>query len=115
MVLSALELLHERLTSEQDLTLEPIIREAAGTVFFPRYSANDSLISLIDRVLASGDDNAATAARAQVEAGVLLRTVAEPEVLTRFADVLLHRLKAALEAPAPEAAAEDVLLRRNHR
>ena len=102
--LTLLELLNEGLETNSDLTLNPLIEEAAGCVLFSRTSVRDSLIALIDRAGANdaGADSAAGGGRAAIESRVV--ELSGVPGITEFSSEVLQLTRQAL------AGDEDVFI-----
>jgi hypothetical protein len=109
MVLSALELLYDELQQNPDLTLDPIIQEAAGTVFFPRHAARDTLATLIGQLLAAGEEGETARMRAEIEAAVAEKAGMKKETLSLFTTELLVALQTALEEEGEDLFLDEIL------
>ena len=91
--LTVLELLDEGLKNNPDLTLNPVIDEAAGCVMYSRTGIRDSLVALIDR-------SESTETLASIEASVVALTGAEPATVAVFTTEVLSLLRTTLAGRA---------------
>jgi len=95
MGLTALELLSERARVDPDLTLQPVVREAAGAVRLPRMSAADTMSVMIDH-LRTAVAPCVVEGRAAIEAKAVELSGEDSETVTRFTDELLALTARAL-------------------
>ena len=75
MALSAVELLATEAQANPDLTIKPVVRQAASSVSFPAMSALDTLSNLIGRTVAASEIDPLFLGRKAVEEHVADRRV----------------------------------------
>ena len=95
--LTALELLDEQAGDNPDLTLQPLVQQAAGALRFPRMSAADTLAAMADRILA-GEDSALVAGRTLVETAAAQFISDGADTINAFGDELLALTAEALRS-----------------
>ena len=104
LALAALELLQGGLDQPADLTLNPLLDRAAGSVFYGRIEARAALHNLIGRILAGEWVQRQRA----IEELVKPFTRVAPDTLARFTELVLQSLQAPL-AKGQDAFIDDIL------